>query len=447
MRFNNTFIIIVAISLTLGTLLAILTDNSEINQKPNGRNNLRKKNTTSEITNMTNITDITHNTNITNKNNITNKTNSIDIINKTNITNKNNITNTANTTNTTNTTNISNITDSDQSKNSNDSNKNTGGIKNIVDEDDDEDESDKRNPIPIAISINDKYTLPALVFVTSLMEHIGPKTKYEIYVMTADGYPENNKVKFNKLVKKYGEEKLKVAFLNMKDRYVPHTYGIHITKETYFRVYLSDLLPNIDKLLYLDVDMINFKDLTEVYNMNMENKLYIYAMVDDYNHRAELYRFNIKPDKYLNAGTLLMDLKKIKASGFDKKLQKFISQNSNSLEHHDQTAINVVYNNHLGVLPIRYVIFNFNTFQDLVNFNNAQDKKYRRSEGELKEAYNNPFLIHYAGYTKPWEKKQSTFREYWWYYAKKSEFYKEILQKYSMSEEEVDDILKGITIK
>ena len=385
MRYNNTFIIIVSISAILGTLFAIYTNSSENNQKEYGKYNLRKKNRTSQITNTT-------------------------------------------------------------YNESNSSNKNPHVINNIFDEDDDDDD-EVRNPIPIAISIDNKYTLPALVFLTSLMENIGPKTKYEIYIMTDNKYSGHNKNKFYTQVKKYGENKLKITFVNLKDSYIPSISGPYLSKATYYRVHLPYLLSKIDKILYLDVDMINFKDLSEIYNMKFKKNIYLYAMIDDYNHKSELYRFNIKPDKYINAGTLLMDLKNIRKKGLDEKLKKFVERNAYNLEHHDQTALNAVYYKNLGIFPIRYVIFNFNTFQDLVNFNNAQEKKYRRSNSELKEAYNHPYLIHYAGYVKPWQKRRTTFREYWWDYAKKCDFYKEILEYYSMSENEVNEILKVLSKK
>ena len=437
MRYNNSFILIVLISVIFGALFAIFTDNSKINQKPIGRNNLKKKNATLETTNITKITNITN----------TNKT---DSNNKSNTTNINNKSNTTDTKNITNTTNIKNITDEDINKNNNPSKKNYSGIINILDDEDDEEEDDNdniRKPVLIAISIDNKYTLPALVFLTSLMENIGDKTKYEIYIMTADDYSESNKKKFFTLIKKYGKEKLKIAFLNMKDNYVPTTYGPYISKAAYYRVYLPYLLPKVKKLIYLDVDMINFHDLSEFYNMELKKDIYLYAMADYYDHRRELFRYGITTDKYINSGTLLMDLKNIRKNGFDEKLKQFMIKHGRSLNHHDQTAINAVYYKNMGILPIKYVIFSFKKFEDLVKYNNEQEKPYRSTMEQLKEAYTRPFLIHYAGYSKPWQKKDVAFKEHWWYYAKKSDFYDEILRAYSFSENEVNNILKMLKKK
>ena len=414
MRYNNSFILAISLSIIIGALFAILIDNSKINQKPLEQNNLKKKNKIQKINN---------------------------IINK--INNKNTKNNKTNTNNKTTTNNINNKINDDIYKNSNHSNKNHSNIINILNEDDDE----IRQPIPIAISIDDKYTFPALVFITSLMENIGKKTKYEIYIMIADGYSENNKNKFKKLIKKYGNEKLKITFLDMKDKYVPITSHSYISKATYYRVYLPYLLPEVEKLIYLDVDIINLHDLSEFYNMKLEKDIYLYAMVDNSDHRKELLEFGVKSDKYINGGTLLMDLKNIREKGFDEKLKKFMEIYGKNLTHHDQTAMNAVYYKNMGILPFKYVIFNFKTFEDLVKFNDKQEEPYRRSMDELKEAYNNPFLVHFAGCEKPWQRKKLTFREYWWYYAKKSDFYNEILKFYKFSESEINWLIRKINKK
>ena len=80
MRYNNSFILIVLISVIFGALFAIFTDNSKINQKPIGRNNLKKKNATLETTNITKITNITN----------TNKSDNLHVVSNNNLnTNKN----------------------------------------------------------------------------------------------------------------------------------------------------------------------------------------------------------------------------------------------------------------------------------------------------------------------------------------------------------------------
>ena len=70
---------------------------------------------------------------------------------------------------------------------------------------------------------------------------------------------------------------------------------------------------------------------------------------------------------------------------------------------------------------------------------------YKFNESELNQAFNEPTLLHYAGLDKPWKKDSKIFkRVYWWYYAKMSGFYQEILDHYKINKNEIEILLKQI---
>ena len=49
-----------------------------------------------------------------------------------------------------------------------------------------------------------------------------------------------------------------------------HTFR-HITKTAYFKSALADLLSKINKVIYLDSDIIVYQDLYNLYNLNFNN--------------------------------------------------------------------------------------------------------------------------------------------------------------------------------
>ena len=60
-------------------------------------------------------------------------------------------------------------------------------------------------------------------------------------------------------------------------------------------------------------------------------------------------------------------------------------------------------------------------------------------------AFYEPTLLHYVGWTKPWDKKYGKINgEYWWYYAKKSGFYEEIIKNYGLDKNNIEKLLKKI---
>ena len=79
----------------------------------------------------------------------------------------------------------------------------------------------------------------------------------------------------------------------------------------------ADLIPNVpDKLLYLDIDLLFNRDITELYNQDIDE--YEYAAATDH-----YGKFAINP-KYINAGVLLLNMKKIKETGLFEKARELI---------------------------------------------------------------------------------------------------------------------------
>lgn len=93
---------------------------------------------------------------------------------------------------------------------------------------------------------------------------------------------------------------------------------------------LADLLPEVpDKLLYLDIDMMAGGDISELYNIDISD--YEYAAVKEKYGSVLLY-----PD-YINAGMLLLNMKKIKETGLLKKARELIK--NKKMLFADQDAI------------------------------------------------------------------------------------------------------------
>ena len=145
----------------------------------------------------------------------------------------------------------------------------------------------------------------------------------------------------------------------------------------------------------------------------------------------------------MNSGILLMNLKDMRRDRIEKKIRDFIF--SHYLDHHDQTAINGACYDNLQILSFKYATFVFNSLNDMKNWNDKQNKLYRYNDEELRQAFYEPILLHYAGWVKPWDKQYSNINgEYWWYYAKKSGFYEEILNHYYFSKDRIEELLKKI---
>ena len=251
------------------------------------------------------------------------------------------------------------------------------------------------------------------------------------------------KNKYNTLINKYGKTSINISYIDMKNDFVEALSGPYISTAAYYRIALSSLLPNLDRIIYCDSDVINFKDLTEMYNLELNDTIYMRGGLDFYWLILELNSIGITTDRYMNSGILLMNLRAMRINGVEEKIRKFIQ--TKFLNHHDQTAINGICYKNWDILPIKYTSFVFDNYSELESYNNKQDEKYQYSENELKQAFYEPTLIHYAGWVKPWHHKYSKSKGYyWWYYAKQSGFFEEILNHYEFDKKDVKQILSGI---
>ena len=202
---------------------------------------------------------------------------------------------------------------------------------------------------------------------------------------------------------------------------------------TYYRLILADLLPDINRIIYLDGDTLIYTDLSEMYNLDMGNNI-ILGFVDNSYKKAD--EFGIKTYKYIVAGVLLINLKKIRKENFTTQFFEFMDKNQDKLTQEDQTVINIVLHGRIDFLPPKFGIWNFVNKEAVLKHNNYGNdnlgiKAY--DEKEILKAWNIPSIIHYVR-AKPWKVRTKhtnvQFHEDWWRYAQMTGEYKNIVTYY-----------------
>ena len=105
--------------------------------------------------------------------------------------------------------------------------------------------------------------------------------------------------------------------------------GAYCTPYTLLRLLADKIEGMPDKLLYLDIDMMAHDDITKLYNIDVTD--YEYAAVKEKYGSVFLW-----PD-YINAGMLLLNMKKIKETGMLEKARELIK--TKKFLFADQTAV------------------------------------------------------------------------------------------------------------
>ena len=175
--------------------------------------------------------------------------------------------------------------------------------------------------IQIAITINEDFIIPACVMLTSLFEN-NTNNQFHVHILTDK--------------KSYKLQLLKRTLKRYKSGYALHilseefaekanefSISAHADFVNYYRIFLPEILDtSIEKVLYLDVDMIINSDISELYNIDVTR--YALAAADEENESA-VHFLNIPFEyNYFNSGVLLMNLKKFREDHLIKKLSDYI---------------------------------------------------------------------------------------------------------------------------
>ena len=286
--------------------------------------------------------------------------------------------------------------------------------------------------IGIAYGLDNQYTYPTIVSMTSILENGSSHTYYIFYLLVdKKTFKKENKEKFVNLESRY--ERCEINIIEISDENFQNANTKRYPLATYYRLILADLLPDINRIIYLDGDTLIYTDLSEMYNLDMGNNI-ILGFVDNSYKKAE--EFGIKTYKYIVAGVLLINLKKIRKENFTAKFFEFMDKNQDKLTQEDQTVINIVLHGRIGFLPPKFGIWNFVNKEAVLRHNNYGNdnlgiKAY--DEKEILKAWNIPSIIHYVR-AKPWKVRTKhthvQFHEDWWRYAQMTGEYKNIVTYY-----------------
>lgn len=204
----------------------------------------------------------------------------------------------------------------------------------------------------IFISFDSNFLQHAMVMLESLMHNSGSDFIFHIAVEDAKYKGIKKLVDF--ITKRGG--KSNIYELNLDFIKGSGGVGGHLTLATLNRLFIPSILPlEIEKILYLDCDILVLDDINELFNVDIQD--YDFAGVNYVNMPTErpwsaytgmdLNNIRIKlrlssEDEYINSGVLLINLKKWRRKQYEKFFLEVIDKESNLLSTADQCVINKV---------------------------------------------------------------------------------------------------------
>lgn len=158
----------------------------------------------------------------------------------------------------------------------------------------------------------------------------------------------------------------------------------------------------MDKVLYLDLDILILKDLHTLYSKDISS--YIIGATSEYTKNAfsPILDEKGKNGTYFNAGVLLINISNWRKNKITEKCFDFIKLNSLDFEKKFTCLDQDVLNSILEEKDILYISNKYNYFL-LFRITTLKEK----------------FILHYAGTIKPWGNSNFTpYRKLWFKYAK-----------------------------
>lgn len=224
-----------------------------------------------------------------------------------------------------------------------------------------------QDEIQIGFGLHDKngdYSVWVGVTMQSVIEHTGAPICFHILhddtlndqnreklvqVATQNG----NRIQFHDLGDAFGD--------SLKEKMGRYTIG------SMFRVMLPELLPDVDKIIYLDADILVNRDIKELWDTDIQN--YCLAAVPDYSTVNGLEtpypvaNQEVPASHYFNSGVLCMNLDRIRAKGnMHENILNYLEENQGA-RLLDQDALNAVYGGETFLVDESW-----NTFTHLIQY-------------------------------------------------------------------------------
>ena len=256
----------------------------------------------------------------------------------------------------------------------------------------------------IMVAFNDGYTLPTKVMLKSLI--INNTEELHIYVL----YTKLSSESIDSIKELDDGNRVFITMLQIDDHLLDGVPVMkHFSKEAYIRLFAHLILDeSIDRILWLDGDMIINGSLSYFYNLDFEDKIFIAEKdieIGDSDEKKKSLGMPSDVD-YINSGVLLINLTEARKRLDDKVIRDFVREHKDAIQFVDQDVFNGCLYKEFKVVDTSHL---YNFFSRYIFLDN---KKY---------VYKNAHVIHYAGRNKPW-KKGYTYGGFriWWKYAFRS---------------------------
>ncbi len=282
------------------------------------------------------------------------------------------------------------------------------------------------NNIPIVFTFDKRIILGAAAAIKSLINS-AETAVYDIHILHSD-----IELNYQKHLTSLAEKTLH----NISFHYIDPKIFNNVKKNkgswseiVYYRLIIPEVLRNYDKVIYSDVDVFFKKDLSDIFNRNIENHelMAVRAEKNTKNTIGHKYFKENKKDYIFWSGFLILNCKKLRQDNYFEKFIKNAHIYKEELKFFDLDLINITCPD---IAPIPFEYCTLESIYELDDYKKAPEYEFLKdvyTKQEIEQAKKDPVIIHYAGFLgKPWRRKKVPS-----YYQKTINSLPKVLQKYT----------------
>lgn len=278
------------------------------------------------------------------------------------------------------------------------------------------------NRISVVLITDDSFVMPTCVTIVSLLNSKNADSSYDVYVVTPGLKAKQEKLlcslaKGDDTVSIVKGDLEKFEKLHKDENSVAH---LSASKAAMLKFDLPNLFPKLDKILYLDGDIIVRGDLSELFNTDLGD--YYLAASHDTGKMYSRAPMVLKFPGYFNSGMMLLNLTKMREIDATSQLMAAkAAMTGKSLM--DQPAFNEVCDNHVLHVNSKWNYLAINLDRAGEKWNIGQLNDLLCSDYASKAAFEqDAVVIHYSSKDKPWKCHVGPWTDLWYKYYQVSPY-------------------------
>lgn len=254
----------------------------------------------------------------------------------------------------------------------------------------------QKDIISILLSSDENYIRYCAVTITSILLNTSHPKRLHFYILSPN-CSSQSMAKLETLCSIFNAEISITRFDLGRFRDLPNIQ--HFSLNAYSRLYGSEICQDVERLLYLDSDLIVLDEISDLFFYDLSGKpLGAVPHVQLPYQDVFIHRFDVKgKDIFFNSGVLLFDARTWRRNNYGNVIIEWINKNAGKLYYPDQDALNSIFWKNYCHLPGVW---------------NVEARLYKEKflglpqTTEVSDRTKHPKIIHYTGANKPWSSRK-----------------------------------------